>query len=54
MDILKVKSKNSTSVPTRKLSTAAEEGLNVILKEAVVLQHFVEPLKILNMMLEHY
>lgn len=38
--------------PTRKLSTAGEEGLDVIFMEAVVLQHSVELLKILNVTLE--
>lgn len=39
---------------TRKVSTAGKEGLDVVLVEAVVLQHHVEPLQILNMMLECY
>lgn len=39
---------------TRKVSTAGKEGLDVILVEAVVLQHPVEPLQILNVMLECY
>lgn len=37
---------------TGKLSTAGEEGLDVILMEAVVLQHSIELLKILNVSLE--
>lgn len=40
--------------PTRKLSAAGEEGLDVIVVEAIVLQHPVEILKILNMALERH
>lgn len=40
--------------PTKKVSTAGKEGLDVILVKAIVLQHPVKPLQILNMMLECY
>lgn len=39
---------------TRKLSTAGEEGLDVIFVETVALQHPVELLKILNVTLERH
>lgn len=39
---------------TRKVSTAGEEGLDVIFMEAIVLQHSVELLKILNVTLERH
>lgn len=39
---------------TRKLSTAGKEGFDVIFMEAVVLQHSVELLKILDVMLERH
>lgn len=39
---------------TGKVSAAGKEGLDVVLVEAVVLQHPVEPLQILNVMLECY
>lgn len=39
---------------TRKVSAAGEESLDVILVEAIVLQHSVELLQILNVTLECY
>lgn len=40
--------------PTRKVSIAGKEGLDVVLMKAIVLQHPVEPLQILNVMLERH